>query len=133
MSTVIETHTQTSFPSLVRDDLEPEEYEETKRETIEQLREFNTSLSNMKGGNMTLVDELNRMQLVRVARLRPSCRLGCSVHLGLVLRVLWRHCFSLSLWYTQALKSSYKKCRFATLLCSLRTATVLTVQIHPST
>ena len=78
MSTVIETHTQTSFPSLVRDDLEPEEYEETKRETIEQLREFNTSLSNMKGGNMTLVDELNRMQLVRVARLRPSCRLGCS-------------------------------------------------------
>ena len=47
-----------------RVDLEPEEYEETKKETIEQLKEFNQSLSKMKEGNMTLVDELNRMQLV---------------------------------------------------------------------
>ncbi|KAL5490764.1 hypothetical protein EMCRGX_G015945, partial [Ephydatia muelleri] len=46
-----------------RVDLEPEEYEETKKETIEQLKEFNQSLSKMKEGNMTLVDELNRMQL----------------------------------------------------------------------
>ncbi len=47
-----------------REDLEEEEYEETKRETLEQLKEFNDSLTKMKGGNMTLVDELNRMQLV---------------------------------------------------------------------
>lgn len=47
-----------------REDLDEEEYEETKKETLEQLKEFNDSLTKMKGGNMTLVDELNRMQLV---------------------------------------------------------------------
>ena len=46
-----------------RDDLDPDEYEETKRETLEQLKEFNESLTKMKGGDMTLVNELNRMQL----------------------------------------------------------------------
>ena len=43
--------------------MDAEEYEETKRETLEQLKEFNESLAKMKGGNMTLVNELNRMQL----------------------------------------------------------------------
>lgn len=47
-----------------RDDLEAEEYEEMKGETLDQLREFNDSLTNLMKGNMTLVDELNRMQLV---------------------------------------------------------------------
>ena len=51
----------TSLPS--RDDLDADEYEETKRETLEQLKEFNDSLTKMKGGDMTLVDEVNRMQL----------------------------------------------------------------------
>lgn len=46
-----------------REDLDADEYEETKRETLEQLKEFNDSLSKMKGGDMTLVDQLNRMQL----------------------------------------------------------------------
>ena len=46
-----------------REDLDADEYEETKRETLEQLKEFNESLAKMKGGNMTLVNELNRMQL----------------------------------------------------------------------
>ena len=50
-------------PSLSRDDLDADEYEETKRETLEQLKEFNDSLTKMKGGDMTLVDEVNRMQL----------------------------------------------------------------------
>jgi len=45
--------------------LDPEEYEETKQETLDQLKEFNASLTKMKGGDMTLVDELNRMQLVQ--------------------------------------------------------------------
>ena len=49
--------------SSFRDDLEPDEYEETKQETLEQLKEFNESLTKMKGGDMTLVNELNRMQL----------------------------------------------------------------------
>lgn len=45
--------------------MEPEEYEETKNETIEQLKEFKESLDNMMEGNLSLVDELNGMQLVR--------------------------------------------------------------------
>ncbi|RUS80062.1 hypothetical protein EGW08_012179, partial [Elysia chlorotica] len=44
-------------------DLEPEEYEETKSETVEQLKEFQENLSKMLQGNLSLVDELNSMQL----------------------------------------------------------------------
>nr|CAD7428254.1 unnamed protein product [Timema monikensis] len=47
-----------------RDDLESNEYEETKQETMDQLREFNESLSRMISGDMTLVDHLGSMQLV---------------------------------------------------------------------
>ena len=49
----------------LREDLEPEEYEDTKNETIEQLKEFKESLDKMMGGDLSLVDELNGMQLVR--------------------------------------------------------------------
>lgn len=48
----------------VRDELEPSEYSSTKEETLEQLKEFNERLSKMKSGNMTLVDQLDHMQLV---------------------------------------------------------------------
>lgn len=48
-----------------RDEMNGEEYEETKSETLEQLKEFNESLSHLAAGNVTLVDELSRMQLVR--------------------------------------------------------------------
>ncbi|XP_038629212.1 protein LZIC isoform X1 [Scyliorhinus canicula] len=48
---------------VCREDLEPEEYEETKQETLEQLSEFNESLKKIMTGNMTLVDELSGMQL----------------------------------------------------------------------
>lgn len=44
--------------------MEAEDYEETKAETIEQLKEFSESLSKMEAGNMTLVDDLSRMKLV---------------------------------------------------------------------
>uniref|UniRef100_A0A8D1S3A0 Protein LZIC n=1 Tax=Sus scrofa TaxID=9823 RepID=A0A8D1S3A0_PIG len=44
-------------------DLEEYEYEETKKETLEQLSEFNDSLKKIMSGNMTLVDELSGMQL----------------------------------------------------------------------
>ena len=47
-----------------RSDLEPVEYEETKRETLAQLEEFGNSLNKMKGGNLSLVNDLNRIQLV---------------------------------------------------------------------
>lgn len=47
-----------------RSDFEPAEYEETKKETLEQLQEFGNSLNKMKGGNLSLVDDLNRIQLV---------------------------------------------------------------------
>ncbi|KFO31582.1 Protein LZIC [Fukomys damarensis] len=46
-----------------RDELDTDEYEETKKETLEQLSEFNDSLKKIMSGNMTLVDELSGMQL----------------------------------------------------------------------
>uniref|UniRef100_A0A8D0C3C5 Leucine zipper and CTNNBIP1 domain containing n=1 Tax=Salvator merianae TaxID=96440 RepID=A0A8D0C3C5_SALMN len=46
-----------------KDDLDADEYEETKKETLEQLREFNDSLQKIMSGNMTLVDEFSGMQL----------------------------------------------------------------------
>ncbi|GFR24951.1 protein LZIC [Trichonephila clavipes] len=46
-----------------KNELDADEYEETKAETVEQLREFNTTLSKIMSGNMTLVDELGSMQL----------------------------------------------------------------------
>ncbi|CAL1530482.1 unnamed protein product [Lymnaea stagnalis] len=46
-----------------RSDLEPEEYEETKKETVEQLKEFQENLNKMVEGNLSLVDQLNGMQL----------------------------------------------------------------------
>lgn len=53
-----------SLSAITRGDLDQSEYEETKNETMEQLREFNDSLSKMISGDMTLVDQLGSMQLV---------------------------------------------------------------------
>jgi len=44
--------------------LEDDEFEETKAETLDQLKEFKASLDKMLGGNLSLVDEFNGMQLV---------------------------------------------------------------------
>lgn len=57
---------EASFPIFVctREELDEEEYEETKKETLEQLSEFNDSLKKIMTGDMTLVDELSGMQLV---------------------------------------------------------------------
>lgn len=46
-----------------KDDLDADEYEETKQETMDQLSEFKESLDNMVGGNLSLVDQLSGMQL----------------------------------------------------------------------
>lgn len=47
-----------------REDLDDDEFEETKSETLDQLKEFKSSLDKMLGGNLSLVDEFNGMQLV---------------------------------------------------------------------
>lgn len=49
-----------------REELDTDEYEETKKETLEQLSEFNDSMKKIMSGNMTLVDELSGMQLVSI-------------------------------------------------------------------
>jgi cysteinyl-tRNA synthetase len=54
---------QLSDLEQARDDFSPEEYAETKKDTVDQLNEFSESLNRMKAGNMSLVDELNRIQL----------------------------------------------------------------------
>ncbi|XP_072306256.1 protein LZIC isoform X1 [Eucyclogobius newberryi] len=46
-----------------REELDEDEYEETKKETLEQLSEFNDSLKKIMTGDMTLVDDLGGMQL----------------------------------------------------------------------
>lgn len=48
---------------LFRNDLDIDEYEETKKETIEQLKEFNQTLAKLQKGDMTLVDEIGAIQL----------------------------------------------------------------------
>ena len=47
-----------------REELDEDEYEETKQETLEQLKDFNETLTRMKGGDLSLVNEVNRIQLV---------------------------------------------------------------------
>ncbi|KAM6108949.1 protein LZIC isoform 2-T2 [Pterocles gutturalis] len=47
-----------------REELDADEYEETKKETLEQLSEINDSLKKIMSGDMTLVDELSGMQLM---------------------------------------------------------------------
>ena len=43
--------------------MSPEEYNETKQESLEQLKELNASLSKLKEGNLSLIDEVNSIQL----------------------------------------------------------------------
>ncbi|XP_004863690.1 protein LZIC isoform X2 [Heterocephalus glaber] len=57
-----------------REELDTDEYEETKKETLEQLSEFNDSLKKIMSGNMTLVDELSGMQLAIQAAISQSFR-----------------------------------------------------------
>ena len=48
----------------LREDLDEEEYEETKEETLAQLKEFQDSLDKATSGNITLEDELSSLKLV---------------------------------------------------------------------
>ena len=47
-----------------REDIDDEEYMEMKNETIEQLNEVRESLKKMDKGDISLIDDINAMQLV---------------------------------------------------------------------
>nr|XP_019831498.1 PREDICTED: protein LZIC [Bos indicus] len=59
-----------------REELDTDEYEETKKETLEQLSEFNDSLKKIMSGNMTLVDELSGMQLIHLLQMDRDLMVG---------------------------------------------------------
>eukprot|EP00162_Nutomonas_longa_P005244 comp15931_c0_seq1/m.24872 comp15931_c0_seq1/g.24872 ORF comp15931_c0_seq1/g.24872 comp15931_c0_seq1/m.24872 type:complete len:183 (+) comp15931_c0_seq1:37-585(+) len=47
----------------MKSEMDADEYTSTKKETLEQLEEFRKSLGKMQSGNMTLVDQINRVQI----------------------------------------------------------------------
>mmetsp|Transcript_1520 Transcript_1520/g.5384 ORF Transcript_1520/g.5384 Transcript_1520/m.5384 type:complete len:210 (-) Transcript_1520:107-736(-) len=55
--------TQLEDCEQLREMLDDDEYEETKAETIDQLKEFQTTLNRMVSGDSTLVDKLGGVQL----------------------------------------------------------------------
>ncbi len=48
----------------LKEELDEDEYKQTKEETLQQMREFQTFLKKTIGGNMTLVSEFGSVQLV---------------------------------------------------------------------
>ena len=46
-----------------KDELDAEEYAECREDTIQQLEDFNKTLSGMKEGSVSLVNEINAAQL----------------------------------------------------------------------
>ncbi|KAG8224375.1 hypothetical protein J437_LFUL005196 [Ladona fulva] len=63
---------QLSDLEACKDEMTSEEYEESREETIEQLKEFNESLSKIISGDMTLVDHLSAMQLATQAAISAA-------------------------------------------------------------
>ena len=55
-----------------KNDMEAEEYEENRKETLDQLKEFGESLGRMKEGDLTLVDHLNSIQLTLQAAISEA-------------------------------------------------------------
>eukprot|EP00854_Cymbomonas_tetramitiformis_P024623 gene24623-29951_t len=55
--------TQLSDLEELKEDLDEDEYAETKAETLQQLEEFKASLQKMMNGDMSLQDELAAMKL----------------------------------------------------------------------
>ncbi|KAL6431452.1 protein LZIC-like [Cataglyphis hispanica] len=52
--------------------LDETDYQESKEDTMEQLREFNESLQRMISGDMTLINELGAMQLATQAAISAA-------------------------------------------------------------
>lgn len=48
----------------LRADIDEDEYDSVKKDTLDQLKEFEVSLKKMMAGDMTLVSELGGVQLV---------------------------------------------------------------------
>ena len=61
----------------LKEDLDPEEYEETRQDTLQQLREFQNTLTRMTSGDNTLVSQFGSVQLVCALYFAPS-----SIHCG---------------------------------------------------
>jgi hypothetical protein len=56
----------------MREELDEEEYVNTRKETIEQMKEFEVSLKRLVEGNVTLVDSVGTAQLAIQAAIRSS-------------------------------------------------------------
>ncbi|XP_019864937.1 protein LZIC-like [Aethina tumida] len=55
-----------------KNDLELEEYEETKQETMEQLKELNDSLNKLVNGDISLISALGAVQLATQAAISQA-------------------------------------------------------------
>eukprot|EP01039_Chlorochromonas_danica_P008288 gene8288-9138_t len=64
--------TQLADVEQMKDELDEEEYQTTRKETIEQLEEFEQSLKKMLTGNMTLIDQVNAAQLAIQTAIRNA-------------------------------------------------------------
>jgi hypothetical protein len=53
-------------------DMDEDEYNTTRQETMDQLREFEVSLNKLSAGNMSLVDSIGSVQLAIQAAIRSS-------------------------------------------------------------
>jgi hypothetical protein len=47
----------------MKDEMEPEEYESEKKDTLKSLREFQESLAKMSEGNLSLVSSLEHLRM----------------------------------------------------------------------
>ncbi|OQV13872.1 putative Protein LZIC [Hypsibius exemplaris] len=54
---------QLSDLQKAKDEMETEDYEEQYKDTLEQLKELDDSLTKMKSGNLSLLDDISAMQL----------------------------------------------------------------------
>lgn len=58
----------------LKEDLDEEEYQTTRKETLDQIKEFEHLVQKTVKGNMTLVDELNAVQLAIQAAVSEACK-----------------------------------------------------------
>ena len=56
----------------MKDDLGESEYKDSREETLEQIKEFNSSLDKMATGDMTLVDDIGKVQLTIQSAIRSA-------------------------------------------------------------
>ena len=62
----------------LRDELDDEEYEETKADTLEQLKEFEKSLRTMSAGKTTLMSDLGRVSASAATEFSPIASCSCA-------------------------------------------------------